>query len=98
MNMDDMIAFAKGKGFFWPTAEMYGGAAGLYDYGHMGALLKKRFESLWTTYFVESNRDYYLIDGSTMLPDKPLVASGMLRDSMIYLSDAISAILITGLM
>jgi glycyl-tRNA synthetase len=76
MNMDDMIAFAKGKGFFWPTAEMYGGAAGLYDYGHMGALLKKRFESLWTTYFVESNSDYYLIDGSTMLPDKPLVASG----------------------
>jgi len=74
--MDDMIAFAKGKGFFWPTADIYGGIAGIYDYGHLGALLKRRFESLWTTYFVESNRDYYLIEGSTMLPDKPLIASG----------------------
>ncbi len=76
MKMDDLIAFAKAKGFFWPTAEIYGGIAGLYDYGHLGTLMKRRFENAWLAYFVERNRDYYLIDGSTMLPEKPLVASG----------------------
>ncbi|HIH49902.1 MAG: glycine--tRNA ligase [Candidatus Micrarchaeaceae archaeon] len=76
MNIDDLAAFAKAKGFFWPTAEIYGGIAGLYDYGHLGALLKRRFEQAWLSYFVESNDDYYLIDGANMLPDKPLIASG----------------------
>lgn len=76
MNIDDLMAFAKAKGFFWPTAEIYGGIAGLYDYGHLGALLKRRFEQVWLSYFVERNDDYYLIDGTNMLPEKPLVASG----------------------
>jgi len=76
MNMDDLTAFAKSKGFFWPTAEIYGGAAGLYDYGHLGALLKWKFEDAWLNYFVDNSKDYYLIEGSTMLPEKPLIASG----------------------
>lgn len=76
MNIDDLTAFAKAKGFFWPTAEIYGGAAGLYDYGHMGTLLKMRFERLWLSYFVESGTDYYLIEGANMLPERPLIASG----------------------
>ncbi len=76
MDMENLTAFAKSKGFFWPSAEIYGGAAGLYDYGHLGALLKRKYEQLWLNYFVESNKDYYLIDGSNMLPEKPLVASG----------------------
>lgn len=76
MNNDDLTAFAKSRGFFWPSAEIYGGAAGIYDYGHLGVLMKRRFQDVWLSYFVESNRDYYLIDGSTMLPEKPLVASG----------------------
>jgi len=76
MNIDDLVAFAKSKGFFWPTAEIYSGMAGLYDYGHLGTLLKRRFENVWLSYFVDGNRDYYLIDGTTMLPEKPLVASG----------------------
>ncbi len=76
MNMDDLLAFTKSKGFFWPSAEIYGGFAGMYDYGHLGALLKRRFEQLWLSYFVETKADYYLIDCSTILPEKPLVASG----------------------
>jgi glycyl-tRNA synthetase len=76
MNMEDIIAFAKSKGFFWPSAEIYGGYAGTYDYGHLGALMKQRFERLWLSYFVETNPDYYLIDGSNLMPEKPLISSG----------------------
>ena len=76
MKIEELLAYAKSKGFFWPSAEIYGGASGLFDYGHLGALLKRRFESLWLSYFVDSSQDYHLIEGSNMLPEKPLVASG----------------------
>ncbi len=76
MNIDDLTAFAKEKGFFWPGAEIYGGLAGTYDYGHLGTLLKRKFEQCWLSYFVESHNDYYLIEGSNILPEKPLIASG----------------------
>ena len=76
MNIDDLFAFAKRLGFFWQSAEIYGGVAGIYDYGHMGTLLKKRFENIWNSFFVDTNEDYYLIEGSTILPEKPLISSG----------------------
>ncbi len=76
MNIDDLLGYARRTGMFWSTADIYGGAAGLYDYGHMGAMLKRNFESLWLSYFVERNPNYYLIDASTLLPEKPLIASG----------------------
>ena len=76
LNIEDLTALAKRKGIFAPTAEIYGGASGLYDYGHIGAAIKRRFESVWMAYFVERMENYHLIDGSTILPEKPLVASG----------------------
>lgn len=76
MKIEELLAYAKSKGFFWPSAEIYGGASGLFDYGHLGALMKRRFEDLWLSYFVDQNENYHLIDGSTLLPEKPLVASG----------------------
>src|SRR5271157_5732879 len=76
MNNDDLVALAKRRGLFWPAAEIYGGAAGLYDYGDVGALLKKRFEHTWLSFFVDTNPDYHLIEGSNILPETPLIHSG----------------------
>lgn len=76
MNIEDLLGYARRTGMFFSTAEIYGGASGLYEYGHIGAMLKRRFESLWLDYFVEKNSNYYLIDGSAILPERPLIASG----------------------
>ncbi len=76
MKIEELLSYAKSKGFFWQSAEIYGGASGLFDYGHLGALLKRRFESVWLSYFVDSKEEYHLIEGSNMLPEKPLVSSG----------------------
>ncbi len=76
MDNEEIAGFAKRVGLFWPAAEIYGGAAGLYDYGHLGATIKRRFEDLWISYFIERNSNYFLIDGSNILPEKPLIASG----------------------
>ncbi len=74
--MEDITSLAKRRGLFWPTADIYGGIAGYYDYGHVGALLKRKLESAWISFFIDSGDNYYLLDTSTILPEKPLVASG----------------------
>ncbi len=76
MNTDDITAFAKRRGLFWPAAEIYGGASGLYDYGNVGTLLKRRFEQVWLSFFVDTNQEYHLMEGSTILPETPLIHSG----------------------
>lgn len=43
---------ARRRGFLWPAFELYGGAAGFYDYGPLGAPLKRRIEEIWRQYFV----------------------------------------------
>ena len=76
LGIDDVLGLAKRRGLFWQSAGIYGAAAGLYDYGDVGTLLKRRFEHLWLSYFVDTNQSYHLIEGTTLLPEKPLIASG----------------------
>jgi glycyl-tRNA synthetase len=64
------------KGFIWPTADIYGGFGGFYDYGHLGAGLKRRWEDAWLGYFVRSEDNYYLVDTTNILPYRSLKASG----------------------
>ena len=45
---------ARRRGFLWPAFELYGGAAGFYDYGPLGAPMKRRIEDIWRRYFVIS--------------------------------------------
>src|SRR3989338_9610200 len=45
-NTEKIEDIAKRKGFFWPSSEIYGGMSGFYDYGHLGALMKRQFEVL----------------------------------------------------
>lgn len=66
------------RGFVIPTAEIYGGIAGIYDFGPLGALLAKKLVDLWRRFFVigETNFPVYEINGSTILPYEVLAASG----------------------
>lgn len=43
---------ARRRGFLWPAFELYGGAAGFFDYGPLGAPLKRRIEDIWRQFFV----------------------------------------------
>jgi len=73
---DELMSLSVRKGFIWPTADLYGGFAGFYDYGHNGALMKRRLENLWVDYFLHLGEDYYLIDTTSILPEASLKASG----------------------
>jgi len=49
---DKISTMAKRRGFIYPSFEIYGGIAGFYDYGPLGAQLKLNIENLWRRYFV----------------------------------------------
>ena len=53
MDRNELVnELARRRGFLWPAFELYGGAAGFYDYGPLGAPLKRRIEDIWRQYFV----------------------------------------------
>jgi glycyl-tRNA synthetase len=49
---EQVTELAKRRGFMWPAFELYGGAAGFFDYGPLGAMLKRRVEDTWRAFFV----------------------------------------------
>jgi len=80
MKSDELFALLRRRGVFWPSAEIYGGAQGLFDYGPLGAALKRRVEEAWTAWFVGLSHDYYLIDPAEILPEAVVRASGHLEN------------------
>ncbi|MDP2765944.1 MAG: glycine--tRNA ligase, partial [Candidatus Methanoperedens sp.] len=63
------------RGFIWNSFELYGGTAGFYDYGPLGAMLKRRVENIWRDIFV-INEGYYEIESPTIGIENVFIASG----------------------
>ncbi len=80
MKIDELYALLRRRGVLWPSAELYGGAQGLYDYGPLGAALKHQIEEAWAAWFVGLSPDYYLIEPSEILPEAVVRASGHLEN------------------
>jgi glycyl-tRNA synthetase len=49
---DKIMMVAKRRGFIYPSFEIYGGIAGFYDYGPLGAQLKQNVENLWRRFYL----------------------------------------------
>lgn len=71
-----LIAFCKRKGFVFPSSEIYGGFAAVYDYGHYGVLLKNNIRDSWWRYMVQLRGDMIGIDSAIFMHPKTWVASG----------------------
>lgn len=76
----ELAVFCKKKGFIYPSSEIYGGLAGFYDYGHLGTLLKQKFENAWRDYFLGLSRNYVEIDTAQIMPENVFKASGHLEN------------------
>lgn len=74
--MEKIISLSKTRGFIFQAGDLYGGMAGIYDYGPLGSLLKNNIKNLWIKKFVENRRDTYLLDSAIIMGEKPLTASG----------------------
>jgi glycyl-tRNA synthetase len=80
LTIEDISTFCKKKGFAYPSSLVYGGLAGLYDYGHLGTLLKKNFEDLWRGYFLSLNDNFFEIEANEIMHENVFVASGHIKN------------------
>ncbi len=76
--LDKLVSLCKRRGFVFPSAEIYGGLAGTYDYGHYGTLLAHNIKDLWWKHFVEEREDNLAITTPTLAPEAVWQASGHL--------------------
>ncbi len=77
---EKIMNIATKRGFFFPTAEIYGAKAGFWTYGHLGTLMKQQWQNLWRSYFLGLSPDYWEIEGSYILPEKVFQSSGHLAN------------------
>jgi len=76
ISIDELTTFCKRRGFVYPSAEIYGGFSGFYDYGHLGVELKNNIKQAWWKFHVKSRKDIAGIDGSIITNPKVWKASG----------------------
>jgi len=76
ISINDMAIFCKRKGFVYPSAEIYGGFAGFFDYGPFGVELKNNLKKNWWDFHVRQREDIVGIDGSIMTNPEVWKASG----------------------
>lgn len=73
------MALAKRRGFVYPSSDLYGGLANVWDYGPVGTLLKNNLRDLWLKTFVLDRDDMVIIDAATILKPEIWEASGHLK-------------------
>lgn len=74
--MDKVVSLAKRRGFVFPSSEIYGGFAAVYDYGHYGILLKNNIQQAWWKQMVQLRDDVLGLDSAIFMHPKVWVASG----------------------
>lgn len=74
--MEELVALCKRRGFIFQGSEIYGGLAGMYDYGPLGSLLKNNIRDSWLSTFVHSRDDMYLVDAAILMNQKVWQATG----------------------
>ena len=74
--MEKIQSLCKNRGFIFQAGELYGGLAGVYDYGPLGSLLKNNLKDAWIKKFVHDRHDTYLLDSAIIMGEAPLTASG----------------------
>ena len=63
-DMEEIVSLCKRRGIIFPSSEIYNGYAGFYDYGPLGAELKKNVKDAWWKYFVTQREDVVGLDSS----------------------------------
>ncbi len=75
-SLQALVAHCTEYGFVFPSSEIYGGFAGVYDYGPMGAPLKRNVKEYWWRAMVQLHANIVGLDSAILMHPKVWEASG----------------------
>ena len=85
-SFEEIVTHLKTSGFVYQGSEIYGGLSNSWDFGILGAALKKNIKDLWWKEFVEKSKYNVGIDSAILMNSMTWEASGHLKgfsDSMV---------------
>ncbi|MCL2148478.1 MAG: glycine--tRNA ligase [Methanomassiliicoccaceae archaeon] len=71
----EILALCKRRGFIWPSFELYGGVAGMFDYGPLGLSMRNNIVDVWRDIY-KGGEGFVEIDSETVNPREVFKASG----------------------
>jgi glycyl-tRNA synthetase len=74
--MDKLVSLCKRRGFVFQSSEIYGGLGSVWDYGPLGAELKKNVKDLWWQSMVRARDDIEGLDAAILMHPRVWEASG----------------------
>jgi len=77
--MDSLVSLCKRRGFVFPSSEIYGGFAAIYDYGPYGVELASNIKAEWWRHMVQFRDDIVGLDSSIFTHPKVWEASGHVK-------------------
>lgn len=75
-SMDQIVNLAKRRGYVFPASEIYGGLSSCWDYGPLGAELKRNVKDAWWRSMVHTRRDVVGLDSAILQHPDVWRASG----------------------
>jgi glycyl-tRNA synthetase len=73
---DKIVSHAKEYGFVFPSSEIYGGLAAVYDYGQNGVELRNNLRQFWYLSMTRLNQNIVGLDSAIFMHPKVWKASG----------------------
>ncbi len=74
--MEKIVSLCKRRGFIFPGSEIYGGLAGIYDYGQLGTELIRNIEGSWRYDMFRLHENIFEVDSSILMQRRVWEASG----------------------
>jgi hypothetical protein len=90
LTLDEVVSFCKRRGFIFPGSELYGSIGTGYDYGPLGAMLKKNVQDAWWRDFIERRADCVPIESALLMNPRVWRASGHVQQFVDPLTECAS--------
>src|SRR6476619_1781911 len=74
--MEKIVSLCKRKGFVFQSSEIYGGINGFWDYGPLGAELKRNVKDLWWNRMTRLREDVVGLEATIIMHPQIWKASG----------------------
>ncbi len=74
--MEKIVSLCKRRGFIFQSSEIYGGLGSVWDYGPLGAELKRNLKQAWWRSYVHERDDIEGLDAAILMHPNVWMASG----------------------